>query len=356
MRTPKEYTESLKNGIITDDMFADCLYSVNKRAKNFRDNSREQRSKYGRYADTDRNDEKKNEYYREKEFFLQFLKPVAIHKEFAGYERKRIYDYEPEYENFRDRFVWENHYYDEDRFDDVWFGDIELHDSPNYRYYLYYEVGSHSFHSPINEVEVGDYTDLPTKTLDDLITSGKDINDLLSMNFVNKVMLVLCSGRYDLQVGNKADPLPIIQDVPDFVKIPVKERGYVPSGSNIATIYGYYGREETPYEYVCHFPVKAASLEEAKRLQMNVTTKTTMKDALLYIDEHGNILDFASRNGIGVEKSTYIRSGMNDSEYKRLSRKMKVVGTRKSGSQWKNKLNEYDIKQYIKWRNTGVIE
>ena len=41
MKTPKEYTKNLKNGIITEDMIVDCLYSVNKRAKNYRDKERQ---------------------------------------------------------------------------------------------------------------------------------------------------------------------------------------------------------------------------------------------------------------------------------------------------------------------------
>lgn len=45
MRTPKEYTANIKNGIITAPMLTDCLYSVNKRAKNWRDKEREYRYK-----------------------------------------------------------------------------------------------------------------------------------------------------------------------------------------------------------------------------------------------------------------------------------------------------------------------
>lgn len=37
MRTPQEYVKNLNNKIITKAMLCDCLYSVNKRAKNFRD-------------------------------------------------------------------------------------------------------------------------------------------------------------------------------------------------------------------------------------------------------------------------------------------------------------------------------
>lgn len=52
MRTPKEYTENLKNNIITESMLLDCLYSANKRAKNYRDKAREYRAYYrsNRYA------------------------------------------------------------------------------------------------------------------------------------------------------------------------------------------------------------------------------------------------------------------------------------------------------------------
>ena len=41
MKTPKEYQDNLKKKIITEEMLADCLYSVNKRAKNYR--NKEQR-------------------------------------------------------------------------------------------------------------------------------------------------------------------------------------------------------------------------------------------------------------------------------------------------------------------------
>lgn len=46
MRTPTEYTRNLKNKIITEKMLLDCLYSCNKRAKNWRDKEREYRDYY----------------------------------------------------------------------------------------------------------------------------------------------------------------------------------------------------------------------------------------------------------------------------------------------------------------------
>lgn len=46
MRTPKEYTDNLKKKTITESMLLDCLYSVNKRAKNYRDKERGYRQYY----------------------------------------------------------------------------------------------------------------------------------------------------------------------------------------------------------------------------------------------------------------------------------------------------------------------
>lgn len=105
MRTPKEYTENLKRGIITEAMLQDCLFSVNKRAKNYRDKEREYRNRYRSnyyyrhdiYNNEERYRTKKNEYYAQKDLLLTILSPVCIHKELIGYERKRIYDYEKEY-------------------------------------------------------------------------------------------------------------------------------------------------------------------------------------------------------------------------------------------------------------------
>lgn len=41
MKTPALYVQNLNNHTITIDMLADCLYSSNKRAKNWRDKEKE---------------------------------------------------------------------------------------------------------------------------------------------------------------------------------------------------------------------------------------------------------------------------------------------------------------------------
>lgn len=87
MKTPKEYSDNLSNHIITKQMLVDCLYSVNKRAKNYRDKEREQRaySRCHRYVDNsafiDGARKKKREMYRMKDTLLTVLTPICIHKE-----------------------------------------------------------------------------------------------------------------------------------------------------------------------------------------------------------------------------------------------------------------------------------
>lgn len=86
MKTPKEYRDNLLNHIITKQMLVDCLYSVNKRAKNYRDKERKQRaySRCHRYVDNsafiEGAREKKLEMYRMKDMLLQILTPFVSTK------------------------------------------------------------------------------------------------------------------------------------------------------------------------------------------------------------------------------------------------------------------------------------
>ena len=88
MKTPKHYNDNLKNKIITEEMFSDCLYSVNKRAKNYRDKAHEYKHRYRFYHKAvDSQFNKMNEFYDLKEQLLKYLKPKCIHKQFIGYKR-----------------------------------------------------------------------------------------------------------------------------------------------------------------------------------------------------------------------------------------------------------------------------
>ncbi|MFR4134015.1 MAG: hypothetical protein ACLT1B_02775 [Anaerobutyricum hallii] len=208
MRTPAAYNNNLKNHIITMQMLVDCLYSSNKRAKNWRDKQsdyfcrRKYCGMYDKYGNEGNAREKKEEYYHQKEVMLSVLNPICIHKEHLrdDYAKERIYDYEDEYWEYKDKgiFIHTGSYYDKELRQEVEFGDIIAEVFPVYKYYLFYDVGSsHTFHTPIKEEDVSKY-DLPVVEIDKLDTKGYDIADLLSNQFVKKVIELIKSEDFEL--------------------------------------------------------------------------------------------------------------------------------------------------------------
>lgn len=204
MRTPKEYTKNLNEHIITKDMLLDCLYSSNKRAKNWRDREREYRNRcYDKYHNEEKARGEKEYYYSQKETMLSIIKPVCIHRE--NIERKsrcRIYEYEDEYWQYKcqDEFVYEDGYWDRELQEYVEFGDIYVKETV-YHYYLFYDLGgTHTFHTPIEEESVEKYG-LEVVDIDQLFTKGYDIAELISTQFVKKLITLIKSEDYTLVVA-----------------------------------------------------------------------------------------------------------------------------------------------------------
>lgn len=197
MQTPKKYIKNLKEGVIVDDMLEDCLFSVNKRAKNCRNHI----AKYSRqymYSNEDYINyyiEKKDEYYRQKEVLLSLLEPKCIHKECIPIERKKIYDYESEYVNVKySDIIRRGYYFDE--FEGYYVNFIWAKtDEVRYQYYLFYEMKNHSFHKCIDEDSLDQYS-LDIVEIDRIITYGHDTDDLLSPQFVKKVVDLIESNQY----------------------------------------------------------------------------------------------------------------------------------------------------------------
>ena len=205
MRTPKRYTDLIKNKKITNQIIAECIYSVNKRAKNYRDKI-EDSNQAGFYKYKEINNEKakeqKERYYSMKEDLLLNFSPKLVHKQYVGEKRQRVYSYQKNYEKLynekRNDIVWENSYYDYDRNKEVDFFDYSLGEK-KYLYFLYYEIGEYSFHTPITEERVEKNTQLEIKEIDENFqTHGADIVDLLSTQFVQKVIDLLDSGDYTI--------------------------------------------------------------------------------------------------------------------------------------------------------------
>lgn len=195
METPKEYKNLLSQGILDEQMIADVIYSYNKRAKKFRDKSKEYGKRYrgpwryDKYGNEDRALEAMENYYGKKDALLQLFpnKAICIHRHTIK-KRRRVYDYQKEYEAIED-YVYSNCYYDWEKDDYVYFVDIE---EAVDNYYLYYEIGNRSFHSPIKDIKKTlkneryqslKIIDLPQ----DFYTYGEDTTSLLSAQFCNKV-------------------------------------------------------------------------------------------------------------------------------------------------------------------------
>lgn len=93
-------------------------------------------------------------------------------------------------------FVWENCYWDADLEREVWFGDYYDENTPRYRYYLFYDFGEKSFHTPMIIRDAEMYADIPRIEIDEIVTHGDDIHDLISVQFVKKVIRLIEEGEY----------------------------------------------------------------------------------------------------------------------------------------------------------------
>ena len=205
MRTPKRYTDLIKNKKITNQIIAECIYSVNKRAKNYRDKIKDyKQGGFYKYKEDNIENakEQKEKYYSMKEDLLLNFSPKLIHKKYDGEKIQRVYSYQKNYtklynEKIND-IIKENSYYDYDRNKEVDFFDYSLGEK-KYLYFLYYEIGEYSFHTPITEERVEKNTQLEIKEIDENFqTHGADIADLLSTQFVQKVIDLLDSGDYTI--------------------------------------------------------------------------------------------------------------------------------------------------------------
>lgn len=205
MKTPNLYKELINEKKITNEIIAECIYSVNKRAKNYRDKIKEYKN--GRFhqhleSNIEKAEEEMGKYYQLKEEFLKVSTPTLIHKQFIGEEKKRVYSYEKNYEKLlkekTNDIFWKNSYYDYDKDMEIEFFYYHL-GTKKYLYFLYYEIGEYSFHSPISEKIAESNTELEIQEIDENFkTHGSKIEGLLSMQFVKKVLELLQSEDYTI--------------------------------------------------------------------------------------------------------------------------------------------------------------
>lgn len=209
MKTPEAYKKNLEQNIITIEMLDYALWSANKRAKNWRDKKREYRFYFDdSYHNFEKAEAQEQKYYAAKDKLLSLLSPVCIHQEFGGYRRTRVYDYTKGYEDrlvehlLQNEVVWTNSYFDYESGCKVKFFDYVDRGDPIYRYYLFYQLPDHSYHTPIADVEVRAYCDkyhIEVKPISTLQTEGQDIANLASAQFVGKMLALIESGKFQFE-------------------------------------------------------------------------------------------------------------------------------------------------------------
>mgnify|MGYP000490103177 FL=1 len=200
MKPPKEYLKNLKHHTITEQMLSDCLFSINNRALNSRDSE----YKYTHYVpdtygNANKYRKKKLEYYSMKRVLLSLLEPSYIQKG-EVLQRKRTYDYEEGYEEIlkSGNYVNNSGFYDPDRKEHV---EFVVQMIPQTVYYLVYQVGNCSFRLPIQQSDVIRRPDLDVKDAGRIPPVYGDITvDMLSVQFVEKVLKLVKSGNYTLQL------------------------------------------------------------------------------------------------------------------------------------------------------------
>ena len=212
MKPPKEYLKNLKHHTVTEKMLSDCLFSVNNRALNSRDNE----YKYTHYiSDTYGNAnkyrKKKLEYYSMKRVLLSVLEPSLIQRG-EVLQHKRTYDYEEGYEEIlkSGNYVNNSGFYDPDRKEHV---EFVVQMIPQTVYYLTYTLSNRTFRVPLEESEIKQYPDLEVVDVGRITPVYGDITaDMLSVQFVEKILLLIKNRNYTLIFENNTEQETEVKD------------------------------------------------------------------------------------------------------------------------------------------------
>ena len=205
MKPPKEYLKNLKHHTITEKMLSDCIYSINNRALNSRDNE----YKYTHYVpdpygNANKYRKKKLEYYSMKKVLLSILEPSLIQRG-EVLQRKRTYDYEDNYGEIlkSGNYINNSGFYDTDRKEHV---EFVVQMIPETVYYLTYTVSNRTFRVPLEESEIEKYPDLEIVDVGRITPVYGDITaDMLSVQFVEKIVQLIKGGKYELIFQKQTD-------------------------------------------------------------------------------------------------------------------------------------------------------
>ncbi len=151
------------------------------------------------YGNANKYRKKKQEYYSMKRVLLSVLEPAHIQKG-EVLQRKRTYDYEEGYGEIlkSGNYINNSGFYDPDRREHV---EFVVQMIPDTVYYLTYTVSNRTFRVPLAEAEIEKYPDLEIVDVGRITPVYGDITaDMLSVQFVEKVLKLVKSGNYTLQL------------------------------------------------------------------------------------------------------------------------------------------------------------
>lgn len=134
-----------------------------------------------------------------KRVLLSVLEPAHIQKG-EVLQRKRTYDYEEGYGEIlkSGNYINNSGFYDPDRREHV---EFVVQMIPDTVYYLTYTVSNRTFRVPLAEAEIEKYPDLEIVDVGRITPVYGDITaDMLSVQFVEKVLKLVKSGNYTLQL------------------------------------------------------------------------------------------------------------------------------------------------------------
>lgn len=193
-------------------MLSDCIYSINNRALNGRDNE----YKYTHYipdpyGNANKYRKKKLEYYSMKRVLLSVLEPSLIQRG-EVLQHKRTYDYEEGYEEIlkSGNYVNNSGFYDPDRKEHV---EFVVQMIPQTVYYLTYTLSNRTFRVPLEESEIKQYPDLEVVDVGRITPVYGDITaDMLSVQFVEKILLLIKNRNYTLIFENNTEQETEVKD------------------------------------------------------------------------------------------------------------------------------------------------
>lgn len=163
----KIWVKEVNDGIITEEVLSAALYSVNKRAKNYRDTKRKYSRTWNYTATTKVNikncEAQIEKYYHMKDVMLTVLTPVKVHEqELNNGEIETLLVYRTAYGCYHKP--------------------VGAEDIPNIRFKTTRTGGVGKFTPAVKRVR--------------LSTKGCDPKDTVSAQFATKVYELVCSGQY----------------------------------------------------------------------------------------------------------------------------------------------------------------